>query len=60
MVSGSILQRQHGSRNHTVFLSSIVDADPDTTYHPDADPDPDPDPDPSYQIKAQTLEKLLE
>ncbi len=31
------------------------DADPDSTYHPDADPDPDP----SFQIKAQTLEKVL-
>jgi hypothetical protein len=31
-----------------------VDAfpDPDPTFHPDADPDP------SFQIKAQTLEKL--
>ncbi len=27
-------------------------ADPDSTYHPDADPDLDPDP--SFQIKAQT------
>jgi hypothetical protein len=33
------------------------DADPDSTYHPDADPDPDLDP--SFQIKAQTLEKVL-
>jgi hypothetical protein len=31
------------------------DADPDSTYHPDADPDPDP----SFQIKAETLEKVL-
>ncbi len=41
-----------------------IDADPDSTYHPDADPDstyhPDanPDPDPSFQIKAQTLQKM--
>ncbi len=32
-------------------------ADSDSTYHPDADPGPDPDP--SFQIKAQTLEKVL-
>jgi hypothetical protein len=31
------------------------DADPDSTYHPDADPNPDP----SFQIKAQTLEKVM-
>jgi hypothetical protein len=31
-------------------------ADPDTTFHPDADPDPDP----SFQINAQTtFEKVL-
>jgi hypothetical protein len=58
----------------TVHLNSVVDshhfdADPDSTYHADADPDadpdptfhsyadPDPNPDPSFQIKAQTLEK---
>ncbi len=43
-----------------------VDADPNSTYHPYADPDSDfypdadadPDPDPSFQIKAQTLEKV--
>ncbi len=29
--------------------------DPDPTFHPDADPNPDP----GFQIKAQTLEKLL-
>jgi hypothetical protein len=42
-----------------------IDADPDSTYHPDVDPEPypepdpepDPDHDPSFQIKAQTLEK---
>jgi hypothetical protein len=45
-----------------------VDADPDSTYHPDADPDadpdsdflfdadPDPDPDPSFKKRAQTPE----
>ncbi len=41
IISGSIWQWQHGSRttlNHTVFLCSVVDADP--TDHPDADPDP--------------------
>jgi hypothetical protein len=32
-----------------------VDADPDLSFNPDADPDPDP----SFQIKAQTLEKVL-
>ncbi len=31
------------------------DADPDSTYYPDADPDPDP----SLQVKTQTLEKVL-
>jgi hypothetical protein len=47
-----------------------VDADPDSIYHPDADPDPDADSGyfmmrirlftlPSFQIKAQTLEKVL-
>jgi hypothetical protein len=32
-----------------------------STFYPDADPDPDsdPDPDPNFQIKAQTLEKVL-
>ncbi len=50
-----------------------LDADPDSTDHPDADPDsdfadpdatfhsepdPDPDTDPSFK-KAQTLEKVL-
>jgi hypothetical protein len=50
-----------------------VDANPDSTYHSDADPDShfllnadpdltvhtdaDPDPDPSFKKKAQTLEK---
>ncbi len=42
-----------------------LDVDPDSTYYPDADPDQnfhpdsDPDPDPSFQIKAQTLEKVF-
>ncbi len=31
-------------------------ADPDTTFHPDADPVPDP----SFQIKAQTLVQMLQ
>ncbi len=31
-------------------------ADPDSTFHPDADSEPDP----SFQIKAQTLVKVLE
>jgi hypothetical protein len=34
-----------------------VDADPESTYHPDADPDdadpdPDPDPDPTFHLDA--------
>jgi hypothetical protein len=45
-----------------IYLTSVVDlhhldADPVSTFHPDADPDPDPDPDPSFQIKAPFLEK---
>ncbi len=36
-------------------LDANPDADPDSTFHPHADPDPDP----SFQIKAQTLEKVL-
>jgi hypothetical protein len=41
-----------------VFLFD-ADADPDLdpTFHPDADPDPNPDP--GFQIKAQTLGKVL-
>jgi hypothetical protein len=35
------------------------DADPDPAFHFDADADPDPDPVPSFQMKAQSLEKLL-
>jgi hypothetical protein len=49
-----------------------LDADPDSTYHPDADPDADPesdflfavnpdadtDPDPSFKKTAQTLETV--
>ncbi len=34
-------------------LDADPDADLDSTYHPDADPDP------SFQIKAQTFEKVL-
>jgi hypothetical protein len=33
------------------------DAYPDPIFHPDADSDTGPDP--SFQIKAQTLEKML-
>jgi hypothetical protein len=33
--------------------------DPDPACHFDADPDADADPDPSFQIKAQTLDKML-
>ncbi len=33
----------------------LFDADPDPTFHPDADPDEDP----SFQIKALTLEKVV-
>jgi hypothetical protein len=36
----------------SVVDPNYFDADPDSTYHPDADPDPDP----SFQIKAQTLD----
>jgi hypothetical protein len=36
-----------------------LDADPDPTFHPDADPDSDQDADLSFQIKAQSLEKVL-
>jgi hypothetical protein len=36
----------------SVFL---FDTHPDPTFHYDTDPDPDP----SFQIKAQTLEKVL-
>ncbi len=32
-----------------------VDADPDSTFHPDADPDQDP----IFQKKAQIIEKVL-
>jgi hypothetical protein len=51
-----------------VVLSRVVDPhhiDADSTDHPNADPHPtfhpdaDPDPDPIFQIKAQTLEKVL-
>jgi hypothetical protein len=46
--------------------SSLFDADPDPACHFDTDPDPnfhfdaDADPDPSFQVKEQTLEKVLE
>jgi hypothetical protein len=33
----------------------LFDVDPDPTFHPDADPDRDS----SFQINAQTLEKVL-
>ncbi len=48
-----------GFRRVVVVFCSVVDpnADPDLTYHPDADPDPGPDP--SLQRKANTLEKVL-
>jgi hypothetical protein len=45
--------------------ASHFDADPDPACHFDADPDPachidaNLDPGPSFQIKAQTLEKVL-
>ncbi len=40
----------------TLMRSGFLnEADPDPTLHSDADPDPDP----SFQIKAQTLEKVL-
>jgi hypothetical protein len=38
------------------FLFDAV-ADPDPPFQPVADPDPDPNP--SFQIEAQTLEKLF-
>ncbi len=37
----------------------LFDPDPVPTFHPDADPDPNPDPDPNFQIKTQTLEKVI-
>jgi len=48
----------------TLALSHVadphhLDADPDPAFHFDADPDSDPDPVPSFQMKAQSLEKLL-
>ncbi len=70
----SVVDPRHVDADH-------FDADPDSTYHPDADPDadldskflfdadqhsnfhpdadPGLDPDPSFQIKAQTIEKVL-
>jgi hypothetical protein len=52
----------HRLINTTTSPTSIVDpyhfdADPDSTYHPDADPDAGPDLDPSFQIKSQPLKK---
>jgi hypothetical protein len=35
-------------------LIRVIDADPDPTFHPDANPVPHP----GFQIKAQTLEKV--
>jgi hypothetical protein len=37
------------------FFYADADADPDLTFYPEVDPDPDP----SFQIKDQTLEKVL-
>ncbi len=43
----------------------MLDADPDSTYHPDADPDTtfhpgaDPDPDPGFKKRLKPLEKVL-
>ncbi len=34
----------------------LFDADPDPAFYVDADPDPHP----SFQIKAQTLDKVLQ
>ncbi len=48
----STLQR---SLRTSVVDPHHVDADPDLSFHPDADPDPNP----SFQIKGQTLEKVL-
>ncbi len=39
------------------LFDADANPDPEPTFHPDAYPDPDPDP--SFQIKAQTLEKVL-
>ncbi len=45
IVKGSVVDPHH------------LDADPDSTFHLDADPAPAPDS--GFQIKAQTLEKVL-
>jgi hypothetical protein len=37
------------------LIRLLFDADPDPTFHPDADPDPHP----GFKIKAQTLKKVL-
>jgi hypothetical protein len=61
--SGVRTRKSYFTLNSSVL--DHVDADPDSTYYPDADPDPtfhpdaDPDPVPSFQLKAQTLEKVL-
>ncbi len=34
-----------------------LDADPDSTFHPDADPDPDPDP--SFTKRLKHLKKVI-
>ncbi len=53
----------HNTSDTSVVDPHHLDAEPDSTYHPDADPDPthhpDADLDPSFQIKAQTLEKVF-
>jgi hypothetical protein len=38
-----------------IWILIFVDADPDPTFHSDADPILDP----SFHLKAQTLEKVL-
>jgi hypothetical protein len=38
-----------------IWILIFVDADPDLTSHPDSDPNPDP----SFQLKDQTIEKVL-
>ena len=61
---GKVGSRSGSASYRCRFKSSVVDlqhfdedldADPDSTYHPDAEPDTDL----SFQIKAQTLEKVL-
>ncbi len=38
-----------------IRILNLFYADPDLTFHPDVDPAPGP----SFQIRAQTLEKVL-